>query len=106
VLIEHGLADEVMLLIYPVLLGTGKRFFSDGAPPRELALISACCPLQLGPFIICIHCSFKTKYRDDHACRNQRRNLGRDQMPSYAASDLIPLFQDKRKKAQEGSDHV
>ena len=38
VLLEHGLADEVLLLVYPVLLGTGKRFFSDGAPPRELAL--------------------------------------------------------------------
>jgi dihydrofolate reductase len=39
VLLEHGLADEVLLLVYPVLLGTGKRFFSDGAPPRELALV-------------------------------------------------------------------
>jgi hypothetical protein len=38
VLLEHGLADEVLLLVYPVLLGTGKRF-SDGAPPRELALV-------------------------------------------------------------------
>jgi len=41
VLIEHGLADEVMLLTYPVLLGTGKRLFSDGTPPRELSLISS-----------------------------------------------------------------
>ena len=41
VLLEHGLADEVLLLVYPILLGTGKRFFSDGAPPRELALVSA-----------------------------------------------------------------
>jgi dihydrofolate reductase len=39
VLLEHGLADEVLLLVYPILLGTGKRFFSDGAPPRELALV-------------------------------------------------------------------
>jgi dihydrofolate reductase len=39
VIIEHALADEVMLLTYPVLLGTGKRFFSDGTPPRELALV-------------------------------------------------------------------
>lgn len=39
VLLEHGLADEVLLLIYPILLGTGKRFFSDGVPPRELALL-------------------------------------------------------------------
>ena len=38
-LLEHGLADEVLLLVYPVLLGTGKRFFSDGAPPREPALV-------------------------------------------------------------------
>lgn len=38
-LLEHGLADEVLLLVYPILLGTGKRFFSDGSPPRELALV-------------------------------------------------------------------
>jgi len=38
-LLEHGLADEVLLLVFPVLLGTGKRFFSDGAPPREVALV-------------------------------------------------------------------
>jgi len=39
VLLEHELADEVLLLVFPVLLGTGKRFFSEGAPPRELALV-------------------------------------------------------------------
>jgi dihydrofolate reductase len=39
VLLEHGLADEVLLLVFPILLGTGKRFFSDGTPPRELALV-------------------------------------------------------------------
>jgi len=40
VLLEHGLADEVMLLVFPVLLGTGKRLFAEGTPPRELALVS------------------------------------------------------------------
>jgi dihydrofolate reductase len=40
VLLEHELADEVLLLVFPVLIGTGKRFFSDKAPPRELALVS------------------------------------------------------------------
>jgi hypothetical protein len=29
-----------MLLVYPVLLGRGKRFFSDSVDPRELALVS------------------------------------------------------------------
>jgi dihydrofolate reductase len=40
VLLVHGLADEVLLLVYPILLGTGKRFFAEGTPPRELALVS------------------------------------------------------------------
>ena len=37
VLLEHGLADEVLLLVYPILLGTGKRFFSDGPATRTRA---------------------------------------------------------------------
>ena len=40
VLLEQGLVDEVVVLVYPVLLGRGKRFFSDSADPRELALVS------------------------------------------------------------------
>ena len=40
VLLEKGLVDEVLLLVCPVLLGRGKRFFSDSAGPRELALVS------------------------------------------------------------------
>jgi dihydrofolate reductase len=40
VLIDQGLVDEVLLLVYPVLLGRGKRLFSDSADPRELALVS------------------------------------------------------------------
>ena len=39
VLLEHGLADEVLLLVYPVLLGNGKRFFSEGAPARGFELV-------------------------------------------------------------------
>lgn len=38
-LLGHGLVDAVLLLVYPVLLGRGKRFFSDSADPRELALV-------------------------------------------------------------------
>jgi len=39
-LLEHGLVDDIVLMIYPVLLGRGKRFFSDTADPRELAFVS------------------------------------------------------------------
>jgi dihydrofolate reductase len=41
VLLEQGLVDEVVLFVYPVLLGSGKRLFADGADPRELALVSS-----------------------------------------------------------------
>ena len=40
VLLGEGLVDEVVLIVYPVLLGRGKRFFSDSVDARELALIS------------------------------------------------------------------
>jgi len=40
-LLEHGLVDEVILIVYPVLLGRGKRFFSDTADARELAFVSS-----------------------------------------------------------------
>ena len=39
-LLEHGLADEVLLVVFPVLLGTGKRIFADGTPPRSFELVS------------------------------------------------------------------
>ncbi len=39
-LIEHGLADEILLLVYPVLLGKGKRIFAEGTPPRAFELTS------------------------------------------------------------------
>jgi len=40
VLLEQGLVDEVVLMVYPVLLGRGKRFFSESTDPRELAFVS------------------------------------------------------------------
>jgi dihydrofolate reductase len=39
-LLNHGLADEVLLAVYPVLLGTGKRFFAEGTAPRSFELVS------------------------------------------------------------------
>jgi len=38
--LEHGLAEEVLLVVYPVLLGKGKRFFAEGTPPRSFELVS------------------------------------------------------------------
>jgi dihydrofolate reductase len=39
-LLEYGLADEFLLIVYPVLLGTGKRLFAEGTPPCLFELVS------------------------------------------------------------------
>ncbi|HVZ64368.1 MAG TPA: dihydrofolate reductase family protein [Lacunisphaera sp.] len=38
-LLGHGLVDEVVLLVYPVLLGRGKRLLSDRVDARKLEYI-------------------------------------------------------------------
>ena len=40
-LIGHDLVDTYRLLVFPVVLGTGKRLFESGTVPRTLKLISA-----------------------------------------------------------------
>jgi dihydrofolate reductase len=35
-LLDHDLVDEVLLIVYPVFLGTGKRFFTESTPPQTL----------------------------------------------------------------------
>ncbi|WP_112247920.1 dihydrofolate reductase family protein [Kribbella monticola] len=37
-LLEHGLADEILLITYPVLMGTGKRLFAEGTPGQTYDL--------------------------------------------------------------------
>ena len=38
-LIAHDLVDRYRLLIYPLLIGSGKRLFADGTVPRALRLV-------------------------------------------------------------------
>jgi dihydrofolate reductase len=40
-LFEHGLVDEVTLLVYPILLGRGIRFFSERVNPHNLELVTS-----------------------------------------------------------------
>jgi dihydrofolate reductase len=40
-LIAHGLVDQYRLLIFPVLLGRGKRLFGDGVVPAGLRLVDS-----------------------------------------------------------------
>jgi dihydrofolate reductase len=38
-LLAAGLIDELVLMTFPVILGTGKRLFGDGTPPGALRLL-------------------------------------------------------------------
>lgn len=38
-LLAAGLIDELVLMTFPIVLGTGKRLFGDGAPPGALRLL-------------------------------------------------------------------
>jgi dihydrofolate reductase len=40
-LLEHDLIDEFRLWIFPVVIGTGKRFFGDGTIPAGLKLVDS-----------------------------------------------------------------
>jgi dihydrofolate reductase len=40
-LMRHNLIDEYMLLIHPLVLGSGRRLFSDTRAPRALRLVNA-----------------------------------------------------------------
>jgi dihydrofolate reductase len=40
-LLAHGLVDELNLLVFPLLLGKGKRWFDKSAKPGEFALVSS-----------------------------------------------------------------
>ena len=40
-LLQHDLIDEYRMWIFPVVIGTGKRFFGDGAIPAGLELVNS-----------------------------------------------------------------
>lgn len=40
-LLRHGLVDEIRLWVFPVVLGSGKRLFADGAIPGALKLVAS-----------------------------------------------------------------
>jgi dihydrofolate reductase len=40
-LMRRGLIDEYMLVIHPLVLGTGRKMFADGVPPAALRLVNS-----------------------------------------------------------------
>jgi dihydrofolate reductase len=40
-LIEHGLVDELRLVVFPVVLGAGERFFGESSDKKSLRLVDS-----------------------------------------------------------------
>ena len=40
-LLEHGLVDELRLMVFPVVLGTGKRLFGETSDKKPLRLVDS-----------------------------------------------------------------
>ena len=40
-LVEHGLVDEWRLMVFPIVLGSGKRLFGDTVDPAKLELVDS-----------------------------------------------------------------
>jgi dihydrofolate reductase len=40
-LMPHGLIDEYVLLIHPLVLGSGHKLFQDGSPLTRLRLVDS-----------------------------------------------------------------
>jgi len=40
-LAAHQLVDEYRLMVFPIVLGSGKRLFGDGTPPTTLRLVGS-----------------------------------------------------------------
>jgi len=41
ILMRHELIDEYVLMIHPLVLGTGRRLFADGGTPAQLRLVDS-----------------------------------------------------------------
>ncbi len=48
-LMRHDLVDRYRLLVYPLVLGAGKRLFDEGLPPATLRLVES---RTLGPEVV------------------------------------------------------
>ena len=40
-LVRHGLVDELRLMVFPIIVGKGKRLFEDGEDGRTLKLVDS-----------------------------------------------------------------
>jgi dihydrofolate reductase len=57
-LLEHDLIDELRLMVFPVVLGSGKRLFTDGSDTTVLRLVET---KRFGPGVVVLSCQPASK---------------------------------------------
>ena len=82
-LLSAGLIDRLILLTFPVILGSGKRLFGDGTPPGAMRMVEH----QITPRGVVI-----AEYVPDGAVETG----------SFAGDDPSPAELDRRRKIEEG----
>jgi dihydrofolate reductase len=60
-LAQHGLVDEYRLMVFPIVLGSGKRLFGDGTPYTVLRLLDS---KPLGPDGVLLHTYAPAEHAD------------------------------------------
>ena len=54
-LLDHDLVDELRLMVFPVMLGAGKKLYADGAPELPFELVETRKSAQVATFVLQRH---------------------------------------------------
>jgi dihydrofolate reductase len=73
-LIQHGLIDEYRIMVFPIIVGSGKRLFEDGSETSVLRLVDT---KTFGSGVVILTGRQERKWRDNDLCTVDRSGATR-----------------------------